>query len=134
MDQERATDGATALMVAVGAGHLEVVQWLATEGGAKVDQASKFRCTALMVACRAGHLDVLRWLAGPDQQHALQMARASLAAACWRMPVPNYCDGLPNYESEPDRVAQLQMWDDQRNAGSNSRNPKHAKHKQMNPE
>ena len=45
-------------------GHLEVVKYLAGEGGAAVDAANVAGDTALMMAAFAGHLEVVQYLAG----------------------------------------------------------------------
>ena len=55
-------NGQTALGVAAGNGHLEVVRWLVREGGSSVEERDRGGWTALLFAAANGRLEMVRWL------------------------------------------------------------------------
>jgi hypothetical protein len=53
---------ASALLAASHQGHLETVQWMLAEGGAKVTEATNQGDTSLLMAAPKGHLEIVQWL------------------------------------------------------------------------
>jgi ankyrin repeat protein len=60
-DQQFGKDGKTALIIAAGKGHADVVRFL-VEQGACIDKPNYYGCTPLMYATSANHIDVVRYL------------------------------------------------------------------------
>jgi hypothetical protein len=54
--------GDTALLMAAGQGHLEIVQWLLADGGAKMTEANNRGTTALLMAAGLDYLEIVQWL------------------------------------------------------------------------
>ena len=59
---EEGEDGNTALLAALGGGHLKVAEILVQKGGASVDQANKNGATPLSISSSNGHEEQMKLL------------------------------------------------------------------------